>query len=107
MRPAVTGEGLRRALGHLPTGVTVITAASTDGPIGLTANSVTSVSLDPPMLLFCPGRRSGTWPAMRRSDRLTVNVLTNDHEALTRRFASKGINRFAAWRLRPGQPARG
>jgi 3-hydroxy-9,10-secoandrosta-1,3,5(10)-triene-9,17-dione monooxygenase reductase component len=102
MRPTITAECLRRAFGHLPTGVTVITATSAEGPIGMTANSVTCVSLAPPMLLFCPGRSSDTWPAMRRTGRFTVNVMAEHHEAVSRRFASKGIDRFADLEAQPG-----
>ena len=81
-------------LGHLPTGVTVVTASTPHGPHGLSANSVTSVSLDPPMVLFCPAKTSETWPPMREAGRFVVNVMAGHHEELIRRFAAKGIDRF-------------
>lgn len=85
----------RRVLGHLPTGVTVITAQLPDGPIGMACNSVTSVSLEPPLIAFCPARGSETWQALRPTARFCVNVMAEHHEAATRAFARKGIDRFA------------
>lgn len=86
----------RRVLSHLPTGVTVITAQGRNGPIGMTANSVTSVSLDPPLILFCPAKSSTTWPGIRAAGNWCVNILAGHHEELTRRFALKGADRFVA-----------
>jgi 3-hydroxy-9,10-secoandrosta-1,3,5(10)-triene-9,17-dione monooxygenase reductase component len=85
----------RRVLGHLPTGVTVITAHGKDGPVGMAANSVTSVSLDPPLILFCPAKSSTTWPEIRAAERFCVNVMAGHHEEVTRRFAAKGADRFS------------
>lgn len=91
----MTQKEFRRVLGHLPTGVTVITANSLDGPVGMAANSVTSVSLDPPLVLFCPSRMSETWPHVRTAGRFTINVLAHHQETATIRFAAKGVERFA------------
>jgi flavin reductase (DIM6/NTAB) family NADH-FMN oxidoreductase RutF len=98
---------LRRVLGHLPTGVTVVTAFTDDGPTGMAVNSVTSVSLDPPLLLVCPARTSTTWPNVRASGRFCVNVMARHHEEACRRFALKDADRFAGvdWSERPGGPA--
>lgn len=90
----IAGDEFRRVLGHLPTGVTVVTAFTAEGPRGLSANSVTSVSLDPPLILFCPAKSSETWPALREAGRFVVNVMAGHHEALIRRFAAKGVDRF-------------
>lgn len=100
-------DQFRFVLGHLPTGVTVLTANGDGGPVGMAANSVTSLSLDPPMVLVCPARSSSTWPAIRDSGAFTVNVMASHHEALTRRFAEKGVDRFAGvtWIQRPTGPA--
>ena len=97
----------RRVLGHLPTGVTVITAQHQDGPVGMACNSVTSVSLEPPLIAFCPARESETWQALRAAGRFCVNVMAEHHEIATRAFARKGIDRFAgvAHHPRPGGPA--
>ena len=87
-------DRFRRVLGHLPTGVTVVTAHAPSGPIGLSANSVTSVSLDPPLLLVCPAKTSLTWPVVRGIGRFCVNVMARHHEPTVRRFAVRGIDRF-------------
>ena len=55
----------RTVLGHFPTGVTVITAMGDDGPAGLAVGSFFSVSLDPPLVGFCPNKASSSWPAIR------------------------------------------
>jgi len=78
-----------RHVGHLATGVTVITAYGLDGPSGMAANSVTSVSLDPPLVLFCPAKSSTTWPRLRTAGGFCINVMAGHHEEVTRRFASK------------------
>ena|SRR3712207_2829652 len=91
----ISGTEFRRVLGHLPTGVTVVTAFTPDGPAGMAANSVTSLSLRPPMILFCPARSSETWPAIRAAGRFCVNVVGDGCEELTRRFARRGVDRFA------------
>ena len=103
---AITGDEFRRVLGHLPTGVTVLTAFTPHGPAGLAANSVTSVSLDPPLVLFCPARTSETWPSLREAGSFCVNVMAGGHAEVTRRFAQKGIDRFAGvpWVPRPTGP---
>lgn len=86
---------MRQVLGHFATGVTVITAASADGPVGMAANSFTSVSLDPPLVLFCAGKSSGTWPLIEASGAFAVNVLDAGQEKISRLFASKEADRFA------------
>jgi flavin reductase (DIM6/NTAB) family NADH-FMN oxidoreductase RutF len=97
----------RQVLGHLPTGVTVITAQHPQGLVGMACNSVTSVSLEPPLIAFCPARESETWRALRTAGHLCVNVMAEQHEAATRAFARKGIDRFAgvAHHPRPCGPA--
>jgi 3-hydroxy-9,10-secoandrosta-1,3,5(10)-triene-9,17-dione monooxygenase reductase component len=92
----------RRVLGHLPTGVTVVAALTSDGPVGMTANSVTSVSLDPPMILFCPSSSSTTWRRIRTAREFCISVLADGDEALARRFSQRHGERFAgvAWHER-------
>lgn len=91
----IDGVRFREVLGHHPTGVTVITAHTPDGPTGMAVNSFTSVSLDPPLVLFCPGKTSSTWPTIRESGSLCINVMAGHHEALIRQFSRKGEERFA------------
>lgn len=87
----------RDALGCFATGVTVVTAVCPDGtPIGLTANSFTSVSLDPPLLLVCIANNAGSAAVLRDVDRFAVNVLQIGQQPTSNRFAGKGEDRFAA-----------
>ena len=86
----------RDALGCFATGVTIITAMGPDGkPTGLTANSFTSVSLDPPLLLVCIANNAGSAPIMRNAERFAVNVLQIGQQPTSNRFAGKGEDRFA------------
>jgi flavin reductase (DIM6/NTAB) family NADH-FMN oxidoreductase RutF len=84
----------RRVLGHFPTGVTVITAAGTDGPVGLAVGSFASVSLDPPLVVFFAGRGSSSWPKIEAAGWFSVNILADSQEEVSRRFASKGDDKF-------------
>jgi len=93
--PLLDAAQFRRVFACLPTGVTVITAYSAGRPFGMAANSVTSVSLDPPLVLFCPARASETWPVIREAGAFCINVMAGHHEDTTRRFAAKGVDRFA------------
>jgi len=87
----------RDALGCFATGVTIVTAFCPDGtPIGLTANSFTSVSLDPPLLLACIATSAGSAPFLREAERFAVNVLQIGQQPASNRFAGKGEDRFAA-----------
>lgn len=97
----------RRVLAHLPTGVTVIAAHGDNGPVGMAANSVTSVSLDPPLILFCPAKSSSTWPKIRAAGSFCVNVMAGHHEGVTRQFAAKEADRFSGvdFASRPTGPA--
>lgn len=77
----------RRALGVYPTGVTVVTCEDGQGPLGLTANSFTSVSLDPPLILWCLHNQSDRRHAFGVAERFAVNVLAADDQAVSQRFA--------------------
>ena len=85
----VTPEEFRAALGAFATGVTVVTAIGPSGPSGATANAVTSLSLDPPMMLACLDRGSRTLASVRAQGRFGVNALAAGQEELARRFAGK------------------
>lgn len=84
----------RSVLGHFPTGVVVVTASAEHGPVGLSVNSFTAVSLEPPLVAFCAHRRSRSWVAMRERRAFCVNVLAEDQEALSRVFATRGADKF-------------
>lgn len=92
---AIDRNELRRVMGHFATGVTVITTRSEDGkPFGLTANAFSSVSLDPPLLLVCVDKKAESYPYFEQSKVFTVNILSDDQEALSRRFAVSGGAKF-------------
>lgn len=87
----------RALLGRFATGVTVLTARGADGaPIGMTASSVASVSLDPPLLLVCVDRRHEMHTTLETGGgrRFILNILAADQEALSRRFAEDAHDRF-------------
>ncbi len=92
--PGIGEALLRQVLGRFPTGVVVVTASDGAVPFGLSVNSFTSVSLDPPLIAFCADRRSGSWAAIRRSGAFCVNVLAEDQEAVSRAFATRGAEKF-------------
>jgi flavin reductase (DIM6/NTAB) family NADH-FMN oxidoreductase RutF len=86
---------LRRVMGHFATGVTVITTISKEGtPYGLTANAFMSVSLEPPLLLISVDKKAESYPYFEESGVFTVNILREDQEALSRKFAVSGGNKF-------------
>ena len=83
-----TGAQLRRALGRYVTGVTVVTVPTSDGAMGITANSFTSVSLDPPLILWCPARRSKRFVHFADAPHFSIHVLGAEQLSLAQRFAS-------------------
>lgn len=89
-------RALRAAFGSFMTGVTVVTALRDDGtPVGFTANSFSSVSLDPPLLLVCPGKFLSSYEAFARCRHFAVNILSEGQEAVSNTFASFKGDRFA------------
>lgn len=89
----------RRALGYLPTGVTVVTTTGLYGqPVGMACNSFTSVSLNPPLVMFCAGSASSTLVDVRQRGTFCVNVLGSGQGQLCRQFSVKDIDRFAGVR---------
>jgi flavin reductase (DIM6/NTAB) family NADH-FMN oxidoreductase RutF len=86
----------RKTLGTYPTGVVVITASTGEGPVGLVIGSFTSVSLDPPLIGFLPGKGSSTWPKVEATGSFCVNILAADQLDVCRAFASKDGLRFGA-----------
>lgn len=90
---------LRNAMGRFATGVTVITTMVNGLPVGVTANSFTSVSLEPPLVLFCLGKGLGCLEAFQSAECFMINVLQSDQQSVSNAFATKGIDRFkdTAW----------
>lgn len=106
-----TGEEQRRyrdVIGHFTTGVAIITAHGAEGPAGMTANALCSLSLDPLLVLACFDRTARTLPLVERTRRFAVCVLRHEDHALSGVFASKRpeAEKFEAapWRLRDGVP---
>ena len=91
----VDPQVMRDVLGHFASGVTVVTALTDDGPLGFTCQSFSSLSLDPPLVVFAPGRGSRTWPRLRAMGRFCVNVLAQGQDDLSRAFARSGTDKFA------------
>ena len=85
----------RDVLGRFASGVTVVTAISGGAPVGLTCQSFTSVSLNPPLVLFIPAKTSRAWPSIQRSGKFCVNFLAADQAELSNQMASRGIDKFA------------
>jgi flavin reductase (DIM6/NTAB) family NADH-FMN oxidoreductase RutF len=94
---------LRQVMGHFATGVTIITTLNKDGQLhGLTANAFTSVSLEPPLLLISVDKKAESYPAFEESKVFTVNILADGQEALSRKFAVSGGNKFEGVAYRRG-----
>ena len=100
---ATTKETFRRVIGHFATGVTVITTRDEDVDQGATASAVSSLSLEPPMLLVCLNMRSGTQEAIHRTRAFGVNILAEDQGALAERFAMRGGDKFAETKVERGE----
>jgi flavin reductase (DIM6/NTAB) family NADH-FMN oxidoreductase RutF len=99
----VDGDVLRHVVGHFCTGVTIITSLDDDDqPVGFTCQSFVSLSLDPPLVSFSVSRGSRSWPQIRSAGRFCVNILTAEQEPLCRKFAAKGVDRFAGVDWLPG-----
>ncbi len=105
----ITDEGagfdsarFRQVLGHFPTGITVVTAGKGSDRTGVAIGSFFSVSLDPPLVGFCAGKQSSTWPRIREAGSFCVNVLAGDQEDVSRAFASKATDKFEGLGYSPG-----
>ena len=95
------GVTFRRILGHFATGIVVVTAHDTE-PIGMTCQSFSSVSLDPPLVMFCPARSSKTWPRIRAAGIFAINILAANQEEICRKFAVSGADKFVGVDWSPG-----
>lgn len=96
-------QAMRNVLGNFCTGVAVITANTPDGPVGMTVQSLVSISLDPPLVLFSPQKTSTTWPLIQRAGSFCANILPTDHQELGMRFARSSAGaRFDGVDWQPG-----
>lgn len=93
---AFDSRDFRNALGTFATGVTVVTARAADGrPVGLAVNSFSSVSLEPPLILWSIAYSASLWEVFRAAERFAVHVLSADQAAVSDQFAGKAADRFA------------
>jgi 3-hydroxy-9,10-secoandrosta-1,3,5(10)-triene-9,17-dione monooxygenase reductase component len=96
-----TPTSMRDVLGRFCTGIAVITASDGIRPYGFTCQSVTSVSLDPPYISFCPARTSTSWQTMRELGALCVNILADNQHHICTQFAVSGAGKFDGVRWQP------
>jgi flavin reductase (DIM6/NTAB) family NADH-FMN oxidoreductase RutF len=107
-RSRFDGRDLRRALGQYATGVTVVTAEDDEGQRwGMTANSFTAVSLNPPLVLWAAAKSSPSLPALRKASHFAVNVLASDQHHLSRQFSTSGTEKFEGVTLVPADEVAG
>jgi flavin reductase (DIM6/NTAB) family NADH-FMN oxidoreductase RutF/DNA-binding MarR family transcriptional regulator len=94
--PDFSPRDFRATLGMFATGVTIVTARNDQGePVGLTASSFNSVSLDPPLVLWSLGKAAGSMAVFTNGRHYAINVLAADQQALAERFATRGVDRWA------------
>jgi len=94
---------LRAAMSHFCSGVVVVTGVYEGLPVGLTAQSFVSLSLDPPLVAICPARSSRSWPKLRAAEHFCINILGADQRVTCDMFARSGDDKFSDLRWRPGQ----
>lgn len=87
---AGTERMFRDCLGRFASGVTIVTTRTATGFIGMTANSFTSVSMEPPLVLWCPAKSSGRYSAFAQAPHFAIHVLRADQETVARAFAKSG-----------------
>jgi 3-hydroxy-9,10-secoandrosta-1,3,5(10)-triene-9,17-dione monooxygenase reductase component len=95
-------ERFRQVLGHFASGVTVITGMHESEPAGFACQAFAALSLDPPLVLFCPGKSSGTWPRIARIGELGINILSAGQRELARKFGVSAADKFAGVAWVPG-----
>ena len=82
-----TQRDFRNALGRFTTGVTVVTASTASGPMGITVNSFASVSLDPPLIMWCPAKASHRYPHFAEATDFAIHVMGTEHSTVAQSFA--------------------
>src|ERR1700760_4262815 len=105
--PAIDPRTFRHVLGQFCTGITIITTMSEGGttptPVGFACQSFAALSLDPPLVLFCPTKVSRSWQAIEASGHFCVNVLHEKQKDVSARFGSKEPDKFAGLDWRPSK----
>ncbi|MEW2352162.1 flavin reductase family protein [Spirillospora sp. NPDC029432] len=106
--PPPTPDRFRKAMAEFATGVTVVTGMEGGEPVGFACQSFTSVSLEPPLVLFCADHRGRSWPRIQAAGRFCVNVLGEDQRDLCSRFGSSKGRKYEDldWEVSPwGTPS--
>lgn len=88
-------ERFRQVLGHFCTGIAIITAVAGGEPVGFSCQSFAALSLEPPLVLFCPARTSTTWPRIEHAQFFCANVLSEEQRYLASAFGRSNPDRFA------------
>lgn len=101
MSAPIDPRTFRQVLGQFCTGITIITTVHDDVPVGFACQSFAALSLDPPLVLFCPTKVSRSWKAIEASGRFCVNMLTESQKHVSARFGSKGARQVLRHRLAP------
>jgi 3-hydroxy-9,10-secoandrosta-1,3,5(10)-triene-9,17-dione monooxygenase reductase component len=87
-------DRFREVVGHFPTGVAVVASTTGGRPYGMAVASFMSLSLDPPLVLFCAGKSSTSWPRIRRAGRFCVSVLSHEQRDTCKAFAQQSGDKF-------------
>src|SRR6201992_216130 len=95
MSEQIDARAFRSVLGQFCTGITIITTSHDDVPVGFACQSFAALSLDPPLVLFCPTKVSRSWKAIEASGIFCVNVLTESQQHVSARFGSKEPDKFS------------
>src|ERR1700752_1914775 len=101
MAEQIDSRTFRQVLGQFCTGITIITTVHDGAPVGFACQSFAALSLEPPLVLFCPTKVSRSWQAIEASGRFCVNVLTEKQKDVSARFGSKEPDKFAGMDLHP------
>jgi 3-hydroxy-9,10-secoandrosta-1,3,5(10)-triene-9,17-dione monooxygenase reductase component len=97
---AARARQFRDVLGLFASGVVVVTSISDGEPVGMTCQSFSSVSLEPPLVMFCPAKTSRAWPRMQRAGYFCINILAADQADVSTSMATKGTDKYdgVGWR---------
>jgi len=94
LEDAEAAQTFRGVLGRFASGIVVVTSATASGPVGMTAQSFSAVSLRPPLVLFAPAKTSRAWPMIHRTGHFTINLLAADQQDLSTNFAISKADKF-------------
>ncbi|MCK9901726.1 flavin reductase family protein [Frankia sp. Cpl3] len=100
---ATEAADFRTVLGHFCSGIVIVTATIGAEPVGMTCQSFSSASLDPPLIMFLPARTSTSYPRIRSNGRFCVNVLDDSQESISQQFAMSGTDKWRGIGWTPGE----